>query len=172
MTYEPTEAEVDELVDKMTQASRDDLVGITIAAQARYILRHYEPRSNDQRCDGSGRVRYRSGRYCGDVSCPGCSHCKSPGRANDGGLAASESTTERDARTATAAAPVAPVESVVYVDPDSGLTRMKPHPTVFRLAEDQFRALVAVLLTGSNWADAGTACCTADTIIAAAKEKE
>lgn len=205
MSYEPTDDEIGPLANDVMEVcvylTREDALAI-----ARYVLRNYELRSDEQRCDGSGRLLFGSDREQWDY-CPGCSRCQPARCRNNGGLAsgsckdASESTTEQRAATAPPVAPVelcpgcatpewcrstgsrvycgtpdAPgdctvVDSIVYVDPDNGLMRMKPVVTEVRLVEDQFRVLVAATIMRDgydSWVDALT---DADALIAAAKEK-
>lgn len=186
MSYEPTDAEVGKLVDLLSTA-RWETPLVDFYQLARSILLHYGPRSNEQRCDRTGRLRYCLGAYYGDVACPGCSRCKYSVPATESKTGASQMGCESVTGCAVAATPpVAPVEliqlfetlnqqnanPVVNTCYDPVLRPPIPTPVVteVRLAEDQFRVLVAEML-GGDWRMNRTPLESADTLISAAKEK-
>ena len=74
MTYEPTEAEIEDVVRTLYPYVLDEPL-------ARRIATHYRPRDAKpvQTCDGSGNVYYRApGQVVGGNcrgSCPGCRNC-------------------------------------------------------------------------------------------------
>ena len=87
----PTDAEVEELAVKLDadMSWKDDPVGFIFEPIARWILERYEPRSDGQRCDGSGRLmcaphgavsreemKYGATMVIWSLGCPGCSRCR------------------------------------------------------------------------------------------------
>lgn len=76
MTYAPTDAEVEALALSLGPGSDRDY------RVARHILERYEPRTTDQRCDGStvlhgsplNTEKFGTGEY--HIRCPGCPRCQ------------------------------------------------------------------------------------------------
>jgi len=123
MSYAPTEAEVEALALRLAKlhCASAEAPLIQEYGDALWLLRHYEPRSDEQRCDGSGTITGTVGitpNTMGgmNLGCPGCSRCKPRETPkSDGGLAASEFTVElMDGATESAAPVHAPLLSPTH----------------------------------------------------------
>jgi len=73
--YEPTEAEVEALALRLAKyhcASAEAALSQEYD-DARWLLKHYEPRSDEQRCSGRGRLKLGNDHF---ALCPGCTRCE------------------------------------------------------------------------------------------------